>query len=561
MSVTSFAKRVLVRTGLWPWAKKVAGRLNLDKVPSPGPKPVIRIDPVPPQADFPAARYIFAVGAIPRRYAGRTSSVLTKTKLFSELGVPCEILTMNYSAELDDVTAEIRARGALGENVKIVNLHESFSGMATGPVGDPVAHPVEEPGMEFIKDKDAAVYRYFENGVYRLYKRFDYAGRLLIRDWFNENRGRTQRDEFGLDGRLRRVTYFDLHYNKPRQEVYYRPDGTAYMNKWLVVNPTDLTTDVERITLFDEQERPTKVVRSHVQLIQEYLDRMVGTDRVFLSVESRRTDPETLGYHRPNVKQVYVLHNPHTLPPFNDPRKVRPSYRPLLDQRDEVGAIVFLTNAQRADAEARFGTRKNFRVIPHPVSVPTLDPAITRDPNLVVMLARLDQQKQLDEAIRAFALVVKRVPAARLEIYGRGPDEKALRALISQLGLEASVKLAGYTTNPGEVYQRGAVSLLTSKFEGFGLVLLESLSYGCPVVSYDLKYGPSDIITDAETGFLVRRGDRQSLAEQVVKLLTDTPLREGMSAAGRASVSAFSPAAFTARWASLFRGLDAEGWT
>ena len=560
MSVKSFTKRVLVRTGLWPVANKIAGRLGRGLGPGSASKPVIRIDPVPPPQDFPAARYIFAVGAIPRRYAGRTASVLTKTKLFSELGVPCEILTMNYSAELDDVTAEIRARGALGEHVKIVNLHESFSGVAAGETAEPISHPVEEPGMDFIKDKEASVYRYFENGVYRLYKRFDYAGRLLIRDWFNENRGRTQRDEFGLDGRIRRVTYYDLHYNKPRQEVYFRPDGTAYMNKWLVVNPTDLTTDVERITLFDEQERPTKVVHSNVQLIQEYLDRMVGDDRVFLSVESRRTDAETLGYHRPNVKQIYVLHNPHTAPPFTNLRKVRPSYLPLLERRAEVGAIVFLTNAQRADAEALYGKTRNFRVIPHPVSVPPLDLTIKRDPNLVVMLARLDQQKQLDAAIRAFELVVRRIPQARLEIYGRGPDETALRALISSLGLEASVKLAGYTTNPGEVYQRASVSLLTSKFEGFGLVLLESLSYGCPVVSYDIKYGPSDIIGDEVTGFLVRPGDRHGLADQVIRLLSDAELRDRMSAAARDSVSAFSPAAFTARWAALFNDLDAKGW-
>ena len=521
----------------------------------------LRVDPVPTMQPFPKARYVFAVGAIPRRYAGRTASVLAKTKLFSEMaGVECEILTMNYSSEVDDVTNELRKRGALGDGVKVINLHDFFGGDVAYP-GEPVVHPVEEPGMASIKDRDEAVYRYFEDGVYRLYKRFDYEGRLIVRDWFNENRGRTRRDEFTRAGLIRRTTYFDLHYNKPRQEVYFRADGTPYMNRWLVVNPTDLSTDVERITLFDRDGKPTTVIRNNVELIQSYLDRLVGDDRVFLTVESRRTDAETLSFKRPNVKQIYVLHNPHILSPFTNPHRIRPMYQPLLDRHAEVGATVFLTNAQRADAEAHYGRQDNFAVIPHPAQSVTLDPAITRNPKLVVMLARLDQQKQIDHAIDAFAHVLKQVPDARLEIYGRGPEAGALQERINRLGIAKSVKLAGYTTDPGATYQKAAFSLLTSRFEGFGLVLLESLMHGCPVVSYDLKYGPADIITDQTNGFLVPFGDRGALARRIVQLLNDQALQARMSSAAVGVAGQFSPDVFLARWSALFNKLDAQGWS
>ena len=519
----------------------------------------LRIDPLPEPQPFPAARYIFAVGAIPRRYAGRTASVLVKAKAFAErAGVPCEILTMNLSAELEDITREIELRGALGAGVKIENLYDHF--MRGALSSEPVIHPVEEAGMGAIKDPDAQVFRYYRNGVYRLYKRFDNEGRLLIRDSFNENRGRTRRDDFGPDGRIRRTTYYDLHYNRPRQEVYFRPDGTAFMNKWLVVNPADMSTSVERVTLFDEEERPSKVLTSHIELIHEYLDRVIGDDHVFLTIESRRTDPEVLGYRRPNVKRISVLHNPHTMPPFTNVRRIRPTYQPVLEHHADADAIVFLTAAQRGDAEAKYGAQANFAVIPHPVQLPAMDVTQPRDPNLVVMLARLDPQKQLDHAIRAFKKTLIGAPTARLEIYGRGPDETSLRELIRTLHLEDSVELKGYTTDPAAVYRRASACLLTSQYEGFGLVLLEAIANGCPVVSYDISYGPADIVEDGVTGYLVPQGDLSAVASALIRIVQDSGLRDRLSASCRASAERFTEDAFLARWAYLFNQLDAQGW-
>ncbi|MFZ1383475.1 MAG: glycosyltransferase [Propionicimonas sp.] len=556
MTIRKTAVNLLKKTGTLGYARKVRTRLTA--------RPPVRIqprhDPTPPMQPFPEARYLFAVGAIPRLYAGRTASIFAKTKLFYELaGVKSEILTMNFSGELDDIIQAARDRGALSEGVSVVNLHDYFSQQAEFQ-GQPITYPIEEPGMDAVRDPDQEVYRYFENGVYRLYKRFDGVGRLIIRDYFNDNRGRVRRDEFYPSGVVRRSTFFDLHHNKPRQEVYYRADGSAYMNQWLVLEGDPLTPRVERITLFDPDGKPTEVLTSPIDLIHSYLDRVIGTDHVFLTVESRRADPEVLSYQRPNVKQLYVLHNPHIVPPFNNPKRIRPSYKQLLESSRTVGSVVFLTDAQRADAEAKYGGRDNFAVIPHAARRATLDPSITRDPNLVVMLARLDPQKRLVDAIYAFAQVVQQLPEAHLEIYGHGPDKASLEELIRKLRLENSVALRGYTNNPSRVYQSAAMSLLTSAFEGFGLVILESLSHGCPVISYDLKYGPSDIISDGVNGFLVPNGDVGALARQVIAVLTDATLRQRLSVTAPSAVEGFTPEVFMARWSAEFNRLDAQGW-
>lgn len=558
MTIRDVAINLLKKTGTLEQARRLR---QLSARLAPRPSTPARHDPAPPMQPLPDARYVFAVGAIPRLYAGRTASIFAKTKMLYELaGVRSEILTMNYSGELDDVTQLARERGALSEGVSVVNLYDFFE-QEGAYTGEPIHYPIDEPGMSKIRDKNQEVYRYFENGVYRLYKRFDRSGRLIVRDTFNENRGRTRRDEFYDTGVIRRTTFYDLHHNKPRQEVYYRPDGSPYMNKWLVLEGNPPVPRVERITMFDTAGQPTEVLNSHIDLIHSYLDRVVGTDRVFLTVESRRADPEILTYSRPNVKQLYVLHNPHIAPPFNNPARIRPTYRQLLDNAKRIGSVVFLTDAQRADAEAKYGRRENFVVIPHAARAATRDPSIVRDPNLVVMLARLDPQKQLGEAIRAFARVVREVPKARLEIYGRGPDQATLQQLIDRLGLAGSVTLKGYTSDAARVYQTASLSLLTSAYEGFGLVVLESLSHGCPVVSYDLKYGPADIITQGENGFLVPQGDRGALARQIVTVLRDPALRDRVSAAGPRAVADFSPEVFVARWSAEFNRLAAQGWS
>ena len=528
--------------------------------PEQAPDVAPRFDPLPPLRPLPAAKYVFVVGAIPRNFGGRTASILNKCRLLKELGgVDSVIVTLNYSSEVDDIAADLRRRGLLVDGVEIVNLHDYFDAESSG-VAEPVHHEVAEPGMDHIRDPDQAVYRYYENGVYRLYKRFDHEGRLIVRDWFNENRGRTRRDELNPNGTIRRTTYMDLHHNKPRQEIFFRADGTPYMNKWLRVNPTSLTSSVERITMLDEHGAPYEVLGSNVELIQSYLDRLIGDDHAFLSVESRRSDGETLTYLRPNVKHVYVLHNPHVAPPFDDLAAVRPSYRPMLDRRDQHGAVVFLTNAQRADAEAVYGEQERFAVIPHPVAPVPPVPFEERDPDLVVMLARLDTQKRIPHAIAAFGHVVKALPQARLEIYGQGPDADALQQLIDDSGLRENVTLAGYTKDPAAVYRRASCSLLTSRFEGFGLVLLESLSHGCPVVSYDVKYGPADIVADGVNGFLVGSAMQQQMARRVIEVLTDENLRRRLSANAAEPRTEFSETSFVARWSELFHTLDAQGW-
>jgi poly(glycerol-phosphate) alpha-glucosyltransferase len=215
-------------------------------------------------------------------------------------------------------------------------------------------------------------------------------------------------------------------------------------------------------------------------------------------------------------------------------------------------AMVTLTERQRDDIAERFGRTTNLFVVPNPVTRPE-PPASEpqRDPHKVTIVARLEPQKRLADAIAAFRRVVDAVPGARLDIYGDGGEEKALQAEIESFALAGSVTLHGFDPQAREALWTSSAFLMTSAFEGYPLSTLESMSRGCPVVSYDIKYGPREQITDGVDGFLVPAGETGLLAERVIQLLRSPELVHRMSAAARTRAAAYGPAEFLDGWAHV----------
>ncbi len=507
---------------------------------------------------FPPGKVIFAVDVVPRVFAGRTASILTKARLFWELaGKESTIVTMYDSSQIEDIAHEFSSRGVLAPGVRLASLHEYFPD-STEFTGITVDHPVGEPGMYERLNPATGLYEYFVDGIHVMSRRFDYAGRLIVEDHFDGARNRTRSDEFWPDGTMRRQVFMDLFHGVARQEIFWRRNGSVRLNVWWRIDPVTRVRSPERVITFDEDGRPERYLSSYDEVLHACLDHLIGDEPAFICCEARRVDPWILSYHRPNVKLIFVLHNAHTRPPYDRVDSIRPIYRPLLEGDGRVAAVVFLTDAQRAEAEAHFGKNPHFHVIPHSAQEVTWDACIVREPLRVVMMARLDQQKRLPDAIRAFARVAREVPGARLEIYGRGTDELKLNRLIDSLGLTGTVVLAGYTNRPGDIYQGAGLSLCTSAYEGFGLAVLESLSNGCPVVSYDLKYGPSDIIAQGENGYLVPDGDVLALAQRVIEVLQSPDLHQRLIAAAPKAAAAFSSATLVQNWSRLYRDVSED---
>ncbi|NQE00485.1 glycosyltransferase, partial [Staphylococcus xylosus] len=112
-----------------------------------------------------------------------------------------------------------------------------------------------------------------------------------------------------------------------------------------------------------------------------------------------------------------------------------------------------------------------------------------------------------------------------LDIYGRGEfgQVSVIENLIFDLGIQNKVHIHGFTNDPSYEFQKSKASLLTSSFEGFGLSVMESINVGCPVISYDVKYGPSEIINHGKNGYLVEKNNIEQLTKYMIDII-ENPL-------------------------------------
>ena len=194
----------------------------------------------------------------------------------------------------------------------------------------------------------------------------------------------------------------------------------------------------------------------------------------------------------------------------------------------------------------------------------------------MIAVGRLEDQKNFKDLVSAWSIVAERCPDWRLEIFGEGKLEHALRSQIARLGLTGSVILRGVVKDIASEYSNSSALLMTSLHEGFPLALVEASSFGLPLISYDCPTGPSEIIIDAgdggdagnvpaatldqaagntPNGYLVPVGDVRTLADRICRIASDDNLRLRLGAASKASSHRFTPETIISAWEHLFFSL------
>lgn len=173
-----------------------------------------------------------------------------------------------------------------------------------------------------------------------------------------------------------------------------------------------------------------------------------------------------------------------------------------------------------------------------------------RDAPLLVAVGRLEDQKDIPTLLQAFRILRDRRPA-RLVLVGDGSRRDALEGLARSLGLADDVWFAGAQRNPLPFIRGADLLALSSRFEGFGLVLVEALACGTPVVSADCPHGPAEVLGGGRFGRLVPPGDPAALAVALAATLEAPPERELL----RQRAADFSVETATAAWLSVLRPL------
>jgi glycosyltransferase involved in cell wall biosynthesis len=234
------------------------------------------------------------------------------------------------------------------------------------------------------------------------------------------------------------------------------------------------------------------------------------------------------------------------------------SHRPRLAQDigRSYGRLDALTSLTAADERDYERALPGLRVRRMPNAVPRLGGEIARlDAKVVAAAGRLETQKGFDLLIAAWERVAASHPDWQLRIYGSGPRRDELRAMIVERGLYDRVLLMGRTRHMGEAMAAASLFVLSSRFEGFGMVIVEAMSKGLPVVSFDCPRGPGEILRHRVDGILVPDGDVEALADGILELIDDEPRRRryGVAAAENARSYAVGPVA--ERWEELLHEL------
>lgn len=260
-------------------------------------------------------------------------------------------------------------------------------------------------------------------------------------------------------------------------------------------------------------------------------------DRIVVICESRQLGELIADWDDPRVRIVHTIHTMHVEAPYTPDATMNTLWTRWFRLADRFDAVIWPTATQRDDVVTRFGSGARHRVVPNPIA-PVVARDDVREDGLVVVLGRLAPGKRVDHAIRAF--LAADVPGSRLEIWGTGPEQERLAALIAELGAGDRVLLAGYTDDPSTVLDRATLLVTSTAFEGQPLGVVEALLHGTPVVSYDVRYGIRDVL-GAGGGVLVPPGDEAALAEAVRTLLTDPQRLATLSAEAPSVAAAWSP--------------------
>lgn len=264
---------------------------------------------------------------------------------------------------------------------------------------------------------------------------------------------------------------------------------------------------------------------------------------------------------RPGVNLLSARMAPRRLVKVAQDHMNLASYQPAL--RDAIvrayprfDAVVTLTEDDRAAYQhALAGSRTRVECIPNGVPRPTV-PAAQLDAKVLIAAGRLVHQKGFDLLLDAFHTVAARHPDWQLWIFGGGAKRDALAAQIERLGLAGRAHLKRTTDRLDEQLAAASIFVLSSRFEGLPMVLLEAMTAGLPVVAFDCPTGPAQVITHGRSGLLVPAQDVAALAAGICELIENPAKRRAMGAAAGEESERYSTTSVRRSWEELFAELN-----
>ncbi|EGQ1295848.1 glycosyltransferase [Staphylococcus pseudintermedius] len=463
---------------------------------------------------------------LPEVHGGRTKSLLKRIQFMeNHFQESHTILTTNYNPNYPRVMERFRERQILSEDTKVVNIYEWFT---NGKIEQfpytkfkkkPKYHetPIEIKGLSYQQSKkDAKVFRYYKEDTYMLYRKYYdiELGILHFEDvMLPSQKHKVERREYNEFGYLHRVILYDKKDNFKLSETLYDRDGEVYCIRHFKENK------VSHIHLY-QNGNITHAFDDEKDFFTYFFENVIEANSKVFN-DARLLDRAILNVSQP-IKNIFMIHSSHK----NVDDSIKKSFGIFNQRVDEIDQIVVLTEQQKQDMIEDFNiSAQRISVLPHFMTIH--EPQHVERKQRFLYIGRIDENKQLSHILKAFKIYQEAGYDYGLDIYGHGESRpvKQMEQYIRELNLGDKVQFHGKTNQPGKVFSQHAASLLTSQFEGFSLAVMESINNGCPVLAYDIRYGPREMIKSGENGYLVEPQNIEDLADKMMKI-TEHPITD-----------------------------------
>ena len=222
----------------------------------------------------------------------------------------------------------------------------------------------------------------------------------------------------------------------------------------------------------------------------------------------------------------------------------------LLSKLCRLDRLVVLTENDREAWEEL----DNVITIPNPLSITSLEKSLLVEKR-VIAVGRYCHEKGYDHLLQAWTIVQDKCPEWHLAIFGDG-DRTVYNRMIDDLHIDPQrCILNERTSDVISEYDNSSIAVCSSRFEGFGMVIVEAMACGLPVVSFDCPWGPRAIINNGRDGLLVENGNVEKLAEAIIMMIQHPEKRKGMADNAIENVQRFRIGRIAEKWKSLFDAL------
>ncbi|WP_461240546.1 accessory Sec system glycosyltransferase Asp1 [Paucilactobacillus sp. N302-9] len=489
-------------------------------------------------------------------FMARNSSVehaeIKRLQLFKKFREPAKLLTFNFDPVLPQTAAKFDV-----ESTQFVNLFDFFRGTV-----DYVGQPLKVDDMPFpasyqitsgnsirdITDGDLLIGKiYFIIGTVAQIGEisyFDRAGNLTLKSQYD----------------IRGFKASDGFYDKQGHLIYetlYKPDGTRFMERYYVasVDQTSINS-LNRLIDYRGKDYYFDTIEELQTFFLDQLNQQTDEPAIFVSDRPAQTNGPMMAMTSHAQKYLWVpfnhLQNPNDInSPIND------LYQgPFSDEgQTHYDGVIVMAQRQAADLKQRV-PKLNVQIISGAVSDNVDKPVkmAARTPHKLLLVSRLDFDKNIDQALLAFKQIRQTVQDATLDIWGYGGEETVnqFKQQVIDLKLDEPgvVNFKDYQPQIGHIYDEAQLLIDTSQSDGQPLAMQEALSHGVPVVSFDYRYGPNELIEEEQNGYLVG-SSADELAKKSISLLNDAQKLQSFSDAAYELSKRYDAETIFQQWLTL----------